>query len=205
VLEANESSRPEGDGSLLQLISKLAGEPWTERPTCVHAVLVSVASAAHDHSTEAGRVALRALAPRFIGTAQTGFETSARLAALCTSTALAGPDLRCITPDEEKRLVAARETALYLLRSGAGARDEELHAAADEPGLRGAARWWFPVLGAVRLSEPFYRCWVAGAQAAEAVAVTARTAGADRDSRLRQLLRLCLQLTLSMQASERGR
>lgn len=166
-------ARPES--CVLELVSKLAREPWTDRPSCVHPVLGSIARMVHDHSTKAGRRALLPLAPAFLGTAQAGFETSARLVALCISTALttAGE----LTRDEHARLSNAQRTALYLLGNG------------EAPG--GAARWWLPALDRVGLSEPFYRTFVAGEHAAEAVAVTARAAD---DVRLRQLLKRCLAL-----------
>jgi hypothetical protein len=120
------------------------------------------------------------LASAFIGTAHVGFDTSARLVALCVSTALTSPDQRRITAVEHRRLAAAHQTALYLLSGREGRQ------------LGGIARWWFPMLDRAGLSEPFYRTFVATEHAAEAVAVTARASGADSDVRLRQLLRQCL-------------
>ncbi|MEU4197207.1 hypothetical protein AB0E69_35280 [Kribbella sp. NPDC026611] len=154
----------------MELVSRLAGEPWTDRPSGVHPVLGSVARAVHDHSTSAGRRELLPLAPHFLDTARPGFEPSARVVALCVSTALAGGELR---PDEHRRLRAAHQTALHLL----GTRERPA----------GAARWWLSVLG--RRSEAFYRTFVATEHAAEAIAVTARTVS---DVRLRGLLKQCL-------------
>jgi hypothetical protein len=159
---------------VLEAVSKLAREPWTDRPTCVHPVLGSVARVVHDYSSKTARRALLPLAPSFIGTAQSGFERSARLVALCASTALAGPTVKA----ERNRLAGAQQTALFLLGSAQG------------PG--GAARWWLPFLDRFSLSEPFYRTFVATEHAAEAVAVVARASGDDRDVRLRQLLKQCL-------------
>ena len=164
-------ARPEP--CVLELVSKLAREPWTDRPTCVHPVLGSIARMVHDHSTKAGRRALLPLAPDFLQTAKPGFEGSARLVALCVSTALATAGE--LTDEERARLSTAHQTAMYLLDA--------------EEGPGGAARWWLPVLDRVGLSEPFYRTFVATEHAAEAVAVTARAAD---DVQLRQLLKQCL-------------
>ena len=166
---------PRPDPCLMELVSRLAREPWTDRPACVHPVLSAVARAVHDHSSPAGRRELLPLAPHFLDSARTGFEPSARLVALCVSTALASGEL---TSDERVRLARAHRTALYLLGS------------TDEPA--GVSRWWLPVLGRLRRSEPFYRTFVATEDAAEAVAITARAADGDRDLRLRQLLKQCL-------------
>ena len=165
---------------LLELVSKLAREPWTDRPSCVHPTLGSIGRMVHDCSSRENRGALLPLAPAFIGTAHVGFEMPARLVALCVSTALTSPDQRRITAVEHRRLAAAHQTALYLLSGREGQQ------------LGGIARWWFPVLDRAGLSEPFYRTFVATEHAAEAVAVTARASGADSGVRLRQLLRQCL-------------
>lgn len=154
----------------MELVSRLAREPWTDRPASVHPVLSAVARAAHDHSSSAGRRELLPLAPQFMNTSAVGFEPSARLVALCVSTALASGEL---VGDERNRLAASHQTALHLLGSEA------------RPG--GAARFWLPALG--RWSEPFYRTVVATEHAAEAVAVTARAAN---DVQLRNLLKQCL-------------
>ncbi|GAA1600111.1 hypothetical protein GCM10009789_62880 [Kribbella sancticallisti] len=161
------------DPCVLEVVSKLAREPWTDRPECVHPVLGSIARMVHDHSSKAGRRALLPLAPAFIGTAHAGFERSARLVALCVSTALTSAGQ--ISPDEHTRLSRAHQTALYFL----GTRPD--HAA-----------WWLPVLDRVGLGEPFYRTFVATEHAAEAVVVTARATDGDNDVRLRRLLKQCL-------------
>ncbi|MET9274960.1 hypothetical protein [Kribbella sp. NPDC003557] len=161
------------DPCVMELVSRLAREPWTDRPACVHPVLSAVARVAHDHSTRAGRRDLLALAPRFLDTNRVGYESSARLVALCVSTALTSGEL---LRDERRRLTTAHQTALHLLGSR------------DSPG--GPARWWLPVLSPLKWSEPFYRSFVATEHAAEAVAITARAA--DPDVRLRSLLKLCL-------------
>lgn len=165
---------------VLEVVSKLAREPWTDRPTCVHPVLGSIGRAVHDHSSKSARRALVPLAPSFVGTAQLGFERSARLVALCVSTALAAQAAN----DECRRLARAQHTALFLL---------------EGPG--GAASWWLPLLDRFRLAEPFYRSFVATEQAAEAVAVVAKASGDDRDVRLRQLLRQCLTITRAVSVS----
>lgn len=187
----------EPDECLLEFVGRLAGEPWTDHPSCVHPTLGAIGRAVHDYSSKEGRPALRPMAPAFIGTAAIGVETPARLVALCVSTALSSPGAARIAPDERRRLTDARRTARYLLA--------EHRTDGEEPCLSGAARWWYPVLSRIRLDEPFYRCFVATEQAAEAVAVTARASGPERDARLRQLLRLCIALTPGREGSPRLR
>jgi hypothetical protein len=163
---------------VLELVSKLAREPWTDRPTCVHPVLGTIARVVHDHSSPVARQALLPLAPLFLDTARPGFDLSARLVALCVSTALAAPGEPA--GDEQTRLRNSQETACYLLSGRSGAPPA------------GPARWWLPALDRLKLSEPFYRTVVATEHAAEAVVVAAR--GGDHDVRLKRLLRQCLAL-----------
>ncbi|MEV5965751.1 hypothetical protein AB0L70_28540 [Kribbella sp. NPDC051952] len=159
----------------MELVSRLAREPWTDRPASVHPVLGAIARAAHDHCSPAGRRALLPLAPSFLGTARPGFDQSARLVALCVSTALTAAEL---TSDERTRLAMAHQIAMHLLTGQ------------DEPA--GAARWWLPALGRFGWSEPFYRNFVATEHAAEAVAVTARVGD---DVGLRGLVKQCLAVS----------
>lgn len=197
---------PESEPSLLRLGSKLAGEPWTGRPaTCVHPTLAAMARSVDDHSSPAGRPALKPFAQALVDTAQPGFDVSARLVAVCVSTALASPDQERITAHERTRLCAARQTALHLLHGHHDAPPAGERSAKEEARLCGAARWWMPVLGWVGLSEPFYRCLVTTEQVAEAVEVTARASGDDRDRRLRQLLKLGIAVVPSTeQTTEEG-
>lgn len=183
------SAVAESEPCLLQLASKLAGEPWSDRPSCVHPTLAAVARGVHDHSSPAGRPALRPFARDLVATAEPGFEACARLVALCASTAVASPDQARVTADERRRLHAARETALCILRRTTDLTGEGPE---EEPRLRGSARWWLPVLGWIGLSEPCYRRLISTEQVAEAVVITARASGADRDRRLRQLLKLSI-------------
>ncbi|MGH3367655.1 MAG: hypothetical protein ACRDOY_10665 [Nocardioidaceae bacterium] len=172
----------------------MAGEPWTEYPSNVHPTLCAVGRAVDDHTSASGRAGLLPLAPAMVGTAHAGFETSARLVALCVSTALASTDRQRLTAEEDNRLARARDLASYTLRRCAGVEPSPADEADHPTGrLRGSAAWWFPILDLVGLSERFYRHFVAPRHATAAVEVTAHGAAVtDRDRRLRQLLRLCV-------------
>lgn len=198
--EAARSPRDRRDGAdspacILEVVSRLAGEPWTDRPTSVHSTLGSIARVAYQHSSAEGRTALLPMARALVDTASIGFEAPARLVATCVATALASPDQDEITVDETQRLETARSTALYLLgRCGAGTDASDRDHVGD---TRGAPRWWMRLMDPFRLTEPFYRVMVAPDAAAAAVAVTARASGDDeRDQRLRQLLRWCIAVTV---------
>lgn len=179
---------------ILEVVSRLAGEPWTDRPTSVHSTLGAIARVAYRQSSAEGRSALLPMARALVDTASIGYEAPARLVATCVATALASPDQDQITAEESHRLATSRSTALYLLgRCGAGTDDSDRDHVGD---TRGAPRWWMRLMDPFRLTEPFYRVLVAPDAAATAVAVTARASGADRDQRLRQLLRWCIAVTV---------
>lgn len=188
--------RRAGAGSprcILEVVSRLAGEPWTDRPTSVHSTLGAIARVAYEHSSAEGRAAMLPMAPALVDTASIGFEAPARLVATCVSAALASPDQEQISAEDSRRLATARSTALYLLgRCGCGTDDSDRDHVGD---TRGASRWWMRLLDPLRLTEPFYRVFVSPDDAAAAVAVAARASGDERDQRLRQLLRWCIAVS----------
>jgi hypothetical protein len=83
---------------LLELVSVLAGEPWTDHPRCVHPVLGSIARRVNDTCTDAGRDRLIPWALPLIGTAAVPEPVSSVLVRRCAGAALAvRPDLRRLT------------------------------------------------------------------------------------------------------------
>jgi hypothetical protein len=85
---------PRAGRCLLELVSVLAGEPWSDHPRCVHPVLASVARRANDACSDAGRDALIALALPLIGTAAIPEPVSSVLVGRCARAALSvRPDL----------------------------------------------------------------------------------------------------------------
>ncbi|MFE2757740.1 hypothetical protein ACFXGA_37630 [Actinosynnema sp. NPDC059335] len=69
-LAAGRHVTPAHGCCLLELVSLLADEEWTDRPAAVHPVLAAVARCVNDLSTPTGRRALPALAVPLIGTAR---------------------------------------------------------------------------------------------------------------------------------------
>jgi hypothetical protein len=86
---------PRDGRCLLELVSVLAGERWTDHPRCVHPVLASIARRANDACSDAGRDALIPLALPLIGTAALSEPVSWLLVGRCRRAALSvRPDLR---------------------------------------------------------------------------------------------------------------
>ena len=93
ILAAGRHREPGEGACLLELVSVLAGEPWTDRPRCVHPVLAAIARRVNDACSDEGRDALVPCAVPLIGTA--GAPVSAVLVERCARAALSvRPDLR---------------------------------------------------------------------------------------------------------------
>jgi hypothetical protein len=96
ILSTGRHRDPSEGRCLLELVSTLAGEPWSDHPRCVHPVLGSIARRVNDACSDAARDDLVPLAPVLIGTASA--PVSALLAQRCARAALSvRPDLRRLT------------------------------------------------------------------------------------------------------------
>jgi hypothetical protein len=73
---------------LLELVSVLAGERWTDHPRCVHPVLASIARRVNDACGDAARDRLVPLARPLIGTARAPEPLSSVLVSRCARAAL---------------------------------------------------------------------------------------------------------------------
>lgn len=69
ALEAGSHTRPEQGACLLEYVSVLAGERFSDRPRCVDRRLASLARAVNDALDDTARPRLALLAPALIGTA----------------------------------------------------------------------------------------------------------------------------------------
>ena len=67
VLSRGRHRNPRKGACFMELASYLAGERWSDHPTCTHSLLASVARLANDHTSDAGRPRLAQLIPSVIG------------------------------------------------------------------------------------------------------------------------------------------
>ena len=96
ILSGGRHRDPRAGRCLLELVSVVAGERWTDHPRCVHPVLGSIARRVNDACTDAGRDELISLVPGLIGTASA--PVSAVLVERCARAALSvRPALRRLT------------------------------------------------------------------------------------------------------------
>lgn len=81
-LAAGNHVAPADGACVMEYVSLLAGEPWSDHPRCVDPALAMLARLVNDSVPNGPRDRLALLAPDMIGTAQAGPLFTARLAAL---------------------------------------------------------------------------------------------------------------------------
>lgn len=72
----------------MELASYLAGERWSDHPSCTHPLLAGLARLVNDHTTDARRSELIDLVPSIIGVAGDDLRLDARIALRAATTAL---------------------------------------------------------------------------------------------------------------------
>lgn len=79
---------PRDGGCFMEVASRLAGERWSDHPSCTHPLLAQVAREVNDHSTDDGRRALAPMIPAVVGANPDDHGVAPRLVLVCTAHAL---------------------------------------------------------------------------------------------------------------------
>src|ERR671937_484831 len=88
ILSRGRHRNPRKGACFMELASFLAGERWSDHPTCTHPLLAAVARLVNDNTSDAGRRRLAALIPSVIGLTGTDLRIDARIALHCATMAL---------------------------------------------------------------------------------------------------------------------
>ena len=80
VLSRGKHRNPRKGACFMELASFLAGERWSDHPTCTHPLLAAVARLVNDNTSDAGRHQLAALIPSVIGLTSDDVHVDARIA-----------------------------------------------------------------------------------------------------------------------------
>ena len=88
VLSAGAHANPKEGACVMEMVSFLAGEDWSDRPACTHPVLAEMARSVNDRLPDDERQKILPLMGRLFGTAETGTDRErhvlrVRLAAWC--------------------------------------------------------------------------------------------------------------------------
>ena len=80
ILSPGKHRNPRTGACFMELASLLAGERWSDHPTCTHPLLAAVARHVNDHTSDAGRQRLTHLVPSVIGLTGDDLHIDARIA-----------------------------------------------------------------------------------------------------------------------------
>lgn len=176
LLSAGRHRRPRQGACLMELVSVLAGERWTDAPRCTHPLLARLARLVNDAVSDATRPVLARSAPSLVGL-RGDASWDARIALLAATSALP-----LAAPWHQRPLAAAALQADALVGRAPGVLDPATRTAlATAPD---AARWAARYTGGLTR-----RPAVDGSAVVEfAVTAIARSGAPDVDTRLIGLL-----------------
>lgn len=106
VLSRGRHTGPEEGACLMEYVSVLAGEPFTDHPACVEPLLIRLAWAVNDCAPPPVRATLVHLAPRLAGTRNDNLLTAPTMLATCINTVA-----RNASVEDDAFLLAARARA----------------------------------------------------------------------------------------------
>jgi hypothetical protein len=88
VLSRGKHRNPRRGACFMEMASYLAGEKWSDHPSCTHPLLADVARNVNDRTTDAGRPLLAPMIPVVIGLTTDDPRADARIALICALAAL---------------------------------------------------------------------------------------------------------------------
>jgi hypothetical protein len=88
VLSRGKHRSPRKGACFMEYVSFLAGERWSDHPTCTHGLLAGVARGVNDHISDSGRSRLVELIPSVVGVIGDDPAVDAGIAARCAAVAL---------------------------------------------------------------------------------------------------------------------
>ena len=122
VLSRGKHRTPRRGACFMELASFLAGERWSDHPSCTHPLLAEVARNVNDRTSDAERPLLAPLIPSVIGLTTDDVRADARIALHCALVALP------VAPQGRQRSLAVAVQACL--------RQADAHGDADAGGLR---------------------------------------------------------------------
>ena len=88
VLSRGKHRNPRKGACFMEMASYLAGERWTDHPSCTHPLVATVARLVNDHTSDDHRSRLTELIPSVIGLTTDDPRADARIALCCATAAL---------------------------------------------------------------------------------------------------------------------
>src|SRR6185436_5855035 len=88
TLSRGKHRNPRKGACFMEFASYLAGEPWSDHPSCTHALLAETARLVNDYSSDSRRGELAPLIPSVIGLNSDDIRVDAQIALACARVAL---------------------------------------------------------------------------------------------------------------------
>ncbi|MGB0101332.1 MAG: hypothetical protein WBP61_13720 [Nocardioides sp.] len=179
VLSRGRHRTPKRGACFMELASVLAGEPWSDHPSCTHPLLGQLARQVNDLTTDAGRQHLATLIPSVVGRHGVGL-TSFRLSVTVATRQLLE------LPESTQRVLSAGLFRAEQICPDEAIRDQARDALALVPG----ALAWVESIARDRIDAHTYaaRCAPTMVRCSVEGVVLNAAPGAEADRRLRDLL-----------------
>ncbi|MEW9529680.1 hypothetical protein [Microbispora sp. NPDC049125] len=185
MLSRGKHRNPSKGACFMELASYLAGERWSDHPSCTHPLLAGLARLVNDHTSDEARPALAGLIPSVIGLTGDDPRIDARIALRCATAALP-----VVAHERQLAMAVSVLSAEYVLAEMEGRPAGDLgersrRALAQVPE---AARWAHTFGRGVRISAKGFRRYAAPNTVQLAVRGIAQACVPDPDPLLRDLL-----------------
>ncbi|WP_259405028.1 hypothetical protein [Microbispora sp. H10830] len=185
MLSRGKHRNPSKGACFMEFASYLAGERWSDHPSCTHPLLAGLARLVNDHTSDAARPRLAELIPSVIGLTGDDPRLDARIA-LCSARAA----LPVVAHERQLAMAVSILSAEHVLAElegrPAGDLDERSRQALAQ--VPDAARWAYTFGRGVRVSPKGFRRYAAPNTVQLAVRGIAQACVPDPDRLLRDLL-----------------
>jgi hypothetical protein len=185
LLSRGKHRGPRKGACFMELASVLAGEKWSDHPSCTHPLLAALARQVNDYTSDEGRQRLARLIPSVIGLTGDDPHVDARIALRCATTALP------VVSAERQRVMAVAVLAADRVLAQLDHRPVAPMEAASRRALAevpDAARWAERFAGGMELSTTGFLRRSAPSIVRHAVAGIALACVPDPDALLHDLL-----------------
>jgi hypothetical protein len=199
MLSQGKHRNPRKGACFMEMASFLAGERWSDHPSCTHPLLAAVARLVNDNTSDEGRQELVVLIPSVIGLTSDDPHVDARIAQLAATTALpiVAAERQCVMAVS---VLACDRVFAELDDRPVGQFDERSRAAlAHAPH---ATEWAEEFTRGVSSSLPAFRRHAAPRIVRSAVEGIASACVLDPDRILRDLLAETIEETAAMVRSQ---
>jgi hypothetical protein len=190
VLSRGKHRNPRRGACFMEMASYLAGERWSDHPSCTHPLLAGLARLVNDHTSDAGRQRLAVMIPSVIGLTSDDLHVDALIALRCATTALP------VAAAERQNVLAVSVLACDRMLAMLDGRPEDQLEESTRRALAQvpfAARWAQQFTNGFASSPRGFRRQAAPSTVRYAVDGIARACVPDPDTILRDLLAGAIQ------------